>query len=190
VLGPCNHIAGKETSAFSESVHRGGRESYMTMGGVGGPPKSNREGKNIVNPSGFRSSAVADNVHSLLSLETEMMPDSQFVKQLLESKLNESANLLHRRDSIEIHRNADLADATQQAIEREMACRDLDRNALLARDIRAALQRIADGSYGYCTKCDEPIPEKRIAAVPWTALCLSCQEKRDATQSLKEEFAA
>jgi DnaK suppressor protein len=119
-----------------------------------------------------------------------MTPNSQLVKQLLESKLKEIANPLRRRDSIEVHRNADLADATQQAIEREIACRNLDRNALLARDVRAALDRLADGSYGFCIECDGPIPEKRIAAVPWTALCLSCQEKREAARSVNEEFAA
>jgi DnaK suppressor protein len=124
------------------------------------------------------------------SLETEIMIDSQFVKQLLESKLNESANLLGRRDSIEIQLNADVADATQQAVDREIACRDLDRNALLARDIRAALQRLDNGSYGCCTECDEPIAEKRIAAIPWAALCFACQEHMDATQSLPEKFAA
>ena len=117
------------------------------------------------------------------------MPNSHFARQLLESKLREVAKRLAQRDSIEVNQSADLADATQQALDREIACRDLDRNALLARQARAALDRIAGGTYGVCVKCDEVIPAKRIAAVPWTALCLSCQEKIDATPSLDEEFA-
>ena len=118
-----------------------------------------------------------------------MTPNPQFAKQLLESKLREIAHRLARRDSIEINQSADLTDATQQALEREIACRDLDRNALLAREARAALDRIADGTYGLCVKCHADIPAKRIAAVPWTALCLSCQERMEATQCLDDEFA-
>ena len=108
------------------------------------------------------------------------MLNSQLARQVLESKLREVAHRLSQRDSIEVNQSADLADATQQALDREIACRDLDRNALIARDARAALDRIADGTYGHCVKCDEVIPAKRIAAAPWTALCLSCQEKMDA----------
>ena len=117
-----------------------------------------------------------------------MTPSPQSARQFLESKLREIAHSLAQRDAIEVNQSADLADATQEALEREIACRDLDRNALLARQARAALDRIADGTYGVCVKCDEVIPAKRIAAVPWTAFCLSCQEQMDATPSAAEEF--
>lgn len=40
--------------------------------------------------------------------------------------------------------------------------------------IRAALRRIADGSYGSCARCGEDIAEARLDAVPWTPLCRSC----------------
>ena len=40
--------------------------------------------------------------------------------------------------------------------------------------IRAALKRIADGSYGDCVRCGEPIAEGRLDALPWTPLCRSC----------------
>lgn len=42
--------------------------------------------------------------------------------------------------------------------------------------IDAALERINRGKYGICEECDEPISEKRLKAVPWTRLCLHCQE--------------
>ncbi|MBL9074966.1 TraR/DksA family transcriptional regulator [Tabrizicola sp.] len=40
--------------------------------------------------------------------------------------------------------------------------------------IRAALKRIEDGSYGDCVRCGEPIAEARLDALPWTPLCRSC----------------
>jgi len=40
--------------------------------------------------------------------------------------------------------------------------------------IEAALQRVADGSYGDCLKCDEPISEKRLRFSPAAALCIAC----------------
>lgn len=42
------------------------------------------------------------------------------------------------------------------------------------RMINAALARIADGSYGYCVACGEPISEKRLEAVPHAARCRNC----------------
>lgn len=49
----------------------------------------------------------------------------------------------------------------------------LEENAehLLA-EIEAALARIEDGTYGKCVVCGRPIPEERLAAVPYATLCL------------------
>ena len=42
--------------------------------------------------------------------------------------------------------------------------------------IREALDRIEDQSYGYCVNCEQPIQPKRLEAVPWTRLCIQCQD--------------
>ena len=67
----------------------------------------------------------------------------------------------------------------QLASERELAIRSLDRDSQLLRKVRTALARIADGSYGVCLHCEEEINPKRLAAVPWTAYCIQCQEASD-----------
>jgi DnaK suppressor protein len=41
--------------------------------------------------------------------------------------------------------------------------------------VRAALRRIEDGSYGRCVIDDQPIDEKRLQSVPWTPYCLAHQ---------------
>ena len=40
--------------------------------------------------------------------------------------------------------------------------------------IDAALQRLADGTYGRCTGCGEPIPFGRLIVMPESARCLAC----------------
>jgi RNA polymerase-binding transcription factor DksA len=40
--------------------------------------------------------------------------------------------------------------------------------------IDAALDRVAEGTYGTCLKCDEPISDARLDAVPDAALCKRC----------------
>jgi len=43
-----------------------------------------------------------------------------------------------------------------------------------AQAIRAALQRMDDGTYGRCVTCDEPIAPQRLAALPYATQCIAC----------------
>lgn len=42
--------------------------------------------------------------------------------------------------------------------------------------IRAALDRIAEGTYGECVRCGDSIAEARLDILPWTPLCRRCAE--------------
>lgn len=42
--------------------------------------------------------------------------------------------------------------------------------------IEEALDRLESGDYGVCLACEEPIPEKRLRAIPWARYCIQCQE--------------
>jgi len=53
---------------------------------------------------------------------------------------------------------------------------EVNSQALLT-EVQAALQRIADGTYGKCVVCGEPIPEKRLEAIPWAARCVKDEEQ-------------
>ena len=100
-------------------------------------------------------------------------------KTLLEAKQAELAGGLRNREGIAIEKTADALDEVQLAGERELAIRTLDRESNLLRNVRSALSRIADGSYGTCLHCEEDISPKRLSAVPWTAYCIRCQEAAD-----------
>ena len=43
--------------------------------------------------------------------------------------------------------------------------------------VREALQRIDDGTFGTCVVDGEPIEEKRLEAIPWTPYCLRHQQE-------------
>ncbi len=100
-------------------------------------------------------------------------------KKILETKQEELERIVRNRDAITIEKSADALDEVQHAAERELAIRNLDRESNLLRNVRSALRRINDGSFGVCLHCEEEISPKRLAAVPWTALCIQCQEQAD-----------
>ena len=100
-------------------------------------------------------------------------------KKILETKQAELEQIVRKRDAITIEKSADALDEVQHASERELAIRNLDRESNLLRNVRGALRRINDGSFGVCLHCEEEISPKRLAAVPWTALCIQCQEQAD-----------
>jgi DnaK suppressor protein len=100
-------------------------------------------------------------------------------KTVLEKKLAELSYALRNREDIAIEKTPDALDEVQLAGERELAIRNLDRESNLLRQVRGALARIADGSFGTCMHCEEDISIKRLNAVPQTAYCISCQEAAD-----------
>ena len=44
------------------------------------------------------------------------------------------------------------------------------------RMIEEALDRLTSDDYGCCLACDQPIPAKRLNAIPWARYCVGCQE--------------
>ncbi|MBZ5590941.1 MAG: TraR/DksA family transcriptional regulator [Acidobacteriia bacterium] len=48
--------------------------------------------------------------------------------------------------------------------------------------IEEALDRIEAGDYGICLSCEEPIPAKRLEALPWAKFCVTCQQSLSGMQ--------
>ena len=103
-------------------------------------------------------------------------------KEVLETKQAELAKVLRNRDGITIEKSPDALDEVQNAAERELAIRNLDRESQLLRSVRAALARINEGTFGTCLHCEEDISPKRLNAVPWAGYCIQCQEIADRHQ--------
>ncbi len=59
--------------------------------------------------------------------------------------------------------------------QRDLALRDHDKAQLM--QVEAALAALADGTYGTCRSCGQPIPAGRLGAIPWSTLCIDCARK-------------
>jgi DnaK suppressor protein len=101
------------------------------------------------------------------------------IQEILEAKQAELMGGLRNRDGITIEKSADQMDEIQYATERDLAIRNVDRESTLLRQVKAALRRIQNGDFGNCLDCEEAISLKRLAAVPWAARCIGCQEIAD-----------
>jgi DnaK suppressor protein len=73
----------------------------------------------------------------------------------------------------------DLADRASSETDRAIELRARDRQRKLIAKIDSALQRIDDGTYGYCEETGEPISLKRLDARPIATLSLEAQERHE-----------
>ena len=102
-------------------------------------------------------------------------------QKLLLSKLQDLMRS-GRRDGIAVNRLPDELDEVQQATEREFALLTIERDSNLSEQIHVALQRLQRGEYGTCIGCGDKIGPRRLKAVPWTSMCLTCQTDSEAGQ--------
>ena len=108
-----------------------------------------------------------------------MKADLESIRYTLEARIKEAAPTRGLRESIHIHPAADPADTIQQATERDLAVHHLNSDSRLGQRLRAAIDRLKEGSYGACLECGRGIAPKRLKAIPWAELCIQCQERAD-----------
>ena len=82
---------------------------------------------------------------------------------------------------------ADIADRAQAEADRSLELRTRDRARKLISKIDAALQRIEDGSYGFCEETNEPISLKRLEARPIATLSIEAQERHERMERTHRE---
>lgn len=92
--------------------------------------------------------------------------------------LKESAETLATLQE-ESQNHPDLADRASSETDRSIELRARDRQRKLISKIDAALERIADGSYGYCEETGEPIALRRLEARPIATLSIEAQEAHE-----------
>ncbi|MBT5079120.1 MAG: RNA polymerase-binding protein DksA [Rhodospirillaceae bacterium] len=73
----------------------------------------------------------------------------------------------------------DIADRATTESERSIELRARDRQRKLVAKIDAALNRIEEGSYGFCSDTGEPIGLKRLEARPIATLSIEAQERHE-----------
>lgn len=116
---------------------------------------------------------------SVASLKTEMQAN---VRTALGEVLRRRRSALVREATE--RETALRASAEEGESELEESAQDEQSDLVLSRlddrerheiaEINAALDRLADGTYGGCTRCGAPIEVDRLAALPETPVCVRC----------------
>ena len=86
--------------------------------------------------------------------------------------------LVHTRAFSRTPPHGDDGDRSMAATDDEIVIQLQQNDAKLLRAIEKALGRIAAGEFGICSDCEEEIPGTRLAAVPWTRVCVRCKERQ------------
>lgn len=108
-------------------------------------------------------------------------------KQLLLKHRQQILNvgLLNNKEDLHVSEE-DLSDETDLAtslIQQQLSCAIRDREFAKLRRIDAALDRIAEGTFGHCDDCEEEIPAKRLEHQPWADLCIQHAEEKEKEQA-------
>jgi DnaK suppressor protein len=110
--------------------------------------------------------------HKLVSWKNELLREA-----------GQTLRHLEEQDS----RSADQADRATAETDRSIELRTRDRARKLAQKIDEALQRIEQGSYGYCSETGEPIAIKRLEARPIATLGLEAQERHERLEKTQRD---
>ncbi|MGW8185216.1 MAG: TraR/DksA family transcriptional regulator [Candidatus Moraniibacteriota bacterium] len=115
--------------------------------------------------------------------------DLKKIQQTLLEKQAELSRKLSRTNASELIETGRESDENMQATSRETEERatiglDWVRDRL--KEVEAALNKIADGTFGICEDCNEYIPIKRLEAYPNATLCIECKEKQEKEEGKKK----
>ncbi len=88
-------------------------------------------------------------------------------------------------DSIETNTDGiqDLADQASSAYTKEFLLSIGDAERRILKQVDEALKKIKEETYGLCESCGEMISERRLEALPFAKLCISCQEQEEETRA-------
>ena len=78
--------------------------------------------------------------------------------------------------------NQDLVDKAASSYTKEFLFSQSNTDRAMLMQVVEALERLQHGSYGACQSCGDEMLQKRLEAVPWASLCMSCQEKQEQDQ--------
>ena len=97
-------------------------------------------------------------------------------------KSNNLGNLLNSSD--DSVSSADMVDQASSYTDKTVEMKALNRSRKLISKINSALQRLKEGTYGYCEETSEPIGLKRLMARPIATLSIEAQEKHERDEKI------
>ncbi len=103
----------------------------------------------------------------------------EYFKDKLRQKQVSLIEMVHRTEGYGREKDQDTLDMADLAVEsytKEFMFGKSSGDRHRLQLISEALERIKDKSYGTCENCENKIQPKRLEAVPWTKLCIQCQD--------------
>jgi len=97
-------------------------------------------------------------------------------------KANNLGNLLNSSD--DNFSSADIVDQASSYTDKSVEMKAINRSRKLILKINSALQRIKNGTYGFCEETGEPIGLKRLIARPIATLSIEAQEKHERDEKI------
>jgi DnaK suppressor protein len=73
----------------------------------------------------------------------------------------------------------DLAELGSDNFSQELTLSLMGNEKEVLEQIASALERIKEGTYGICEECGKEIPEARLEAIPYAALCVRCTSRQE-----------
>ena len=110
------------------------------------------------------------------------MNTNELKKQLQSKEQQLLAGMARGAADTRTSRGAEVQDRTDQVASSEMKESAFQENSYdwnLLIEVRDALQRIENGTFGKCAACGQQIDDERLNALPWTSYCLNDQNQRD-----------
>jgi DnaK suppressor protein len=117
--------------------------------------------------------------------------DLEYFQGILQKQLDELVKGAGRTvdEMTETEGKSSFPDPTDRASmesDRNFELRIRDRERKLINKIRKALEKVEDGSFGFCEVCGEPIDFKRLEARPVTAHCIDCKTSEEAEEKIRK----
>ncbi len=118
----------------------------------------------VVNNSMSDGDLLAEAQQALEELENETLERLHATEALAEGPVMDSA--VGRLTYIDAYQQQQVALHARRKLESQLA------------SVRAALQRVTDGTYGLCVECGTAIPPERLEFVPDAPFCVACKARR------------
>ena len=111
--------------------------------------------------------------------------EKEELKQILETQLQELISNTGSKVAGLVASSVEAPEMVEQSsldYSRSVSLRISDRESKLIRKIQQALDRMEDGDYGICDRCEEDISIARLRARPVTTLCIECKTRQESLE--------
>jgi DnaK suppressor protein len=140
------------------------------------PAKTTGKAKRAPSPSEDTDTRTDDNPAAFLSAQHDLLLSERdnYLRQAEELKAQaDSLALEHEPGDVQFDEEGGEGGTSNVDRELDLVLSAQARAAIA--EIDRALGKIEAGTYGLCEKCGNPIPEARLQALPYAALCVACK---------------